>query len=208
MARFSALWRGLVVVELGFLLGLIGIGRAPEAGTGEAFAALGAAIAAIGGSEIGRGAGERRANPGWRARGDHTKFHLVLWVSSVVAAALAVVLIMADSDHAAAAVTLIVAAIGVSGVHHLHESITFTEGADGDERLGWALIGCAVASGTVGIVAWQRQAEFVATIAAGFVTFGGTLLGHARGRQREGGSARAEQRATRPAKDGLPTAEG
>ena len=181
---FPALWRGLIVVWLGFLLGFIGIGRAPEAGTGEAFAALGAAVAMLGGAQVGRGVGERRMTPGWRAKGDHTVFHWALWASLAAVIAMAAQFIVSDINQGAAAMTLIVTALGIAGIHHFHESITFPEDAAGDESLGWVLILCAVFSGVVGIVVWREQAEFTATIAAGFVTLGGTLLGHAHGRQR------------------------
>lgn len=174
LSRMDALRRGLLVVLLGFSLGFVGLVRAPESGTGEAFAAIAAALVGIGGAEIGRGSGIQR---------DHGLFHRLLWPLSAAAILLALVLIAADRNDAAAGTTLLLAAIGLLTVHHAHEKRTFNEGADGDERLGWALVAAAVLGGMVAVLAFKDWAEAGAAFAASVVTSGGTLLGHARGRR-------------------------
>jgi hypothetical protein len=63
----------LVVVGLGFLIGFLGIlkVRQSDTGSGEAFAALAAAVVGIGGAQIGQATGIRRGGPEPLAHREH-----------------------------------------------------------------------------------------------------------------------------------------
>jgi hypothetical protein len=200
MKNLPARYRGLLVCNLGYLLGLAGLASADDADTAEAFTVLGAALASVGGAEIGHGAA---GGPGEGHR--HNGFHLALLVSTLLATGLALWGALVR-DRTMAALTLILAAWAVLLVHHGHEFFVrrlkvLAEKALADkalagsalaaERLGWVFVAGAVLCGGIGVLAWPEEADIAATFAAALVTAGGTLVGHARGNQRasqQGGS--------------------
>jgi hypothetical protein len=173
----------LVAVSLGFLLGFLGIlkVRPTDTGSGEAFAALAAAVVGIGGAQIGQATGIRRGGPEPLAHRDHTAVDAALIAIGLVVIVWAITLFWVNHDRSAAAATLVLAALGVVPIHLFHERRSWN---GGDVALGVALIIAGLGLGIGGIMLISDHAEALAALGSALVASGGTLLSHARGLHR------------------------
>jgi hypothetical protein len=174
--RFS---EGLFVVILGFALGFAGIllVHPDDSGSGEAFAALAAAVVGVGGALIGQATSIKRAGRDRMPKKDHVVFDAALIVAGVAAVVGAILLIVDHDDRRAAAATLGLAAVGVVPIHLRHERRL---SKNRDHIFGLSLIWLGLGIGILTVLIDQKDAEAGAALGAAVLASGATLRSHAR----------------------------
>jgi hypothetical protein len=192
-------WRLLWAVILPLIVGYVMIDLAAYAAEtsktmedlSESVAALAAAVIGVTGTYLGHKAGRRRraSNAMNEAQVSQEKAPRITtdeaWPFLLVIVILGVLLALAVTNWFdlgwAAVAALTASVVTVTGTHVLHEAWPEQLSLDPSRRIGGVIILASLVVGFILILSYQKEAEGWAAIAAAFVGFGGTHIGHAAG---------------------------